>query len=99
MGYPPMILNPKGHKKVVEALLDNQEKLVSSYNDKTGWFPIHTAAFHKQLECLNVLIKYKANVMEPTRESEMSANCFTPIHLVTDKKIQRKTTRSNVQSF
>ena len=83
----------KGHKKVVEELLDYRKDLVSSYNNNIGWLPIHTAAVYKQLECLNVLIKYKANVMEQTRETKMSANCLTPIHLVTYMKLQRKTTR------
>ena len=81
-----------GHTKVVEDLLSYKRELTSSFNDKTGWFPIHTAAFYKKVDCLLVLIKYGASVMEKTRESELSTDCLTPFHLATFMQLQKKST-------
>ena len=50
-------------------------------NDKSGWYPIHTAAYYKQDECINVLVKHGADVLQPTEKILESTAVFSTFHL------------------
>ena len=82
----------KGHMKVVECLLSKKPSLVHSLNENNGWFPIHTAAYFRQTECLKVLIQFGASVLQITEKIPSSDTLYTPFHLATYTQIKRRMT-------
>ena len=85
----------EGHHKIVDTLLTSRKNLISSMNDKTGWFPLHTAAYYKQEECINILVRFGADVLQPTEE--ISGTFFhlastSTFHLAAHKQLSHNLT-------
>lgn len=79
----------KDHKKVIECLLTYRPGLIQSTNDKNGWYPIHIAAYFKRVQCLAVLVKANADIMQLTEEKEGLPR-YSTFHLAVDSQLKRK---------
>ena len=53
-----------GHHEIVEFLVEYDGSLISCLDERTNCYPLHWAVFKKKSECVLVLLKHGADVLQ-----------------------------------
>ena len=77
-----------GYHEIVEFLVEYDGSLISSIDERYGWYPLHTAALWDKPKCAQVLLKHGANVLQPAEEGKeiKSYKGLTPLHIAMEKR-------------
>ena len=78
-------------EELVRILLDHSPQLVSSYNTKNGFYPLHTAAYHLELGIAGVLLEAGSKVEQDTEVTEISPASLSVFHLAANEFAKVKT--------
>ena len=57
----------QGNCDIVSELLSHNDGLIRSKNSRTGWYPLHTAAYHMNYRISKILLKAGASVEEVSK--------------------------------
>jgi len=83
----------QGRLEVVAILVGHTPSLVDSYNNKNGFYPLHTASLHKAKEIAKVLVYAGAKVEQNTEVTKISPAPLTVFHLAVAEFAKIKTKR------
>ena len=80
-------------EELVRILLDHSPQLVSSYNTKNGFYPLHTAALYRERGIAGVLLEAGARVEQDTEVTDISPASLSVFHLAANEFAKVKTRR------